>query len=71
LDPDRVQQALQRELRRSVSPSLVVILGHDVGARVALLDSVEVGRDPACRFDAELRGRASLSSWAARCRRSA
>jgi diguanylate cyclase (GGDEF)-like protein len=50
LDPDRMQQALQRELRRSVAPSLVVILGHDVGARAVLHDSVEIGRDPGCEL---------------------
>lgn len=47
-DSNSLREALQRELRKSVSPSLVVILGPDVGGRVALDHSVEVGRDPEC-----------------------
>ena len=51
-DDDRssVREALQRELRRSVSPSLVVVLGPDVGGRVVLDHSVDVGRDPECEL---------------------
>jgi diguanylate cyclase (GGDEF)-like protein len=47
---DRMHEALQRELRKAVAPSLVVILGHDVGTRVVLQGSLEIGRDPACEF---------------------
>lgn len=47
-DSNSLREALQRELRKSVSPSLVVILGPDVGGRVLLDHSVEVGRDPEC-----------------------
>jgi diguanylate cyclase (GGDEF)-like protein len=47
-DSNSLRLAVERELRRSVSPSLVVILGPDVGSRVALERSVETGRDPAC-----------------------
>jgi diguanylate cyclase (GGDEF)-like protein len=47
-DSNSLREALQRELRKSVAPSLVVILGPDVGARVVLAKSVEMGRDPAC-----------------------
>lgn len=47
-DSNSLREALQRELRKSVSPSLVVILGPDVGARVVLDHSVELGRDPGC-----------------------
>jgi diguanylate cyclase (GGDEF)-like protein len=43
-----LREQLQRELRKSVSPSIVVILGPDVGGRVLLDHSVEVGRDPEC-----------------------
>jgi len=47
-DSNSLREQLQRELRKSVSPSLVVILGPDVGGRVVLDHSVEVGRDPEC-----------------------
>lgn len=47
-DSNSLREALQRELRKSVSPSLVVILGPDVGSRVVLDRSIEMGRDPAC-----------------------
>jgi two-component system cell cycle response regulator len=47
-DSNSLREALQRELRKSVSPSLVVILGPDVGSRVVLDRSIETGRDPAC-----------------------
>jgi diguanylate cyclase (GGDEF)-like protein len=50
VDSDRMHEALQRELRKAVAPSLVVILGHDVGTRVVLEGSVEIGRDPACEL---------------------
>jgi diguanylate cyclase (GGDEF)-like protein len=50
VDSPRMHEVLLLELRKSVAPSLVVILGHDVGARVVLQGSVEIGRDPACEF---------------------
>ena len=49
-DSDDVREALQRELRKSVAPSLAVVLGPDVGARLVLHGSVETGRDPACEL---------------------
>lgn len=47
-DSNSLREALQRELRKSVAPSLVVVLGPDVGSRVVLDRSIETGRDPAC-----------------------
>jgi diguanylate cyclase (GGDEF)-like protein len=49
-DSHSLREALQRELRKSVSPSLLVILGQDVGMRVVLDRSVEMGRDPSCEL---------------------
>jgi two-component system cell cycle response regulator len=49
-DSNSVREALQRELRKSVAPSLVVILGPDVGTRLVLDRSADVGRDPACEL---------------------
>jgi len=49
-DSNSLRDALQRELRRSVAPSLVVILGPDVGGRVVIDRSVEAGRDPSCEL---------------------
>ena len=49
-DSNRLREELQRELRKTVAPSLAVILGPDVGARVVLHGSVETGRDPACEL---------------------
>jgi two-component system cell cycle response regulator len=46
----KLQEQLQRELRRAVSPSLVVVLGADVGARAVLDRSIEMGRDPSCEL---------------------
>jgi two-component system cell cycle response regulator len=47
---ERLREQLQRELRKTVVPSLAVILGPDAGARVVLRQSVETGRDPACEL---------------------
>lgn len=47
-DSNSLREALHRELRKSVAPSLVVILGPDVGSRVVLERSIEMGRDPSC-----------------------
>jgi diguanylate cyclase (GGDEF)-like protein len=49
-DSNSLRAALQAELRKSVAPSLAVILGPDVGARVVLDRSVEMGRDPSCEL---------------------
>ena len=49
-DSNSLREALQRELRKSVAPSLAVILGPDMGARVLLDRSVETGRDPSCEL---------------------
>ena len=49
-DSNSLREALQRELRKSVAPSLAVILGPDVGTRVVLDRSVDMGRDPACEL---------------------
>jgi diguanylate cyclase (GGDEF)-like protein len=49
-DSNSLRDALQRELVRSVAPSLAVILGRDVGKRVVLDRSVEMGRDPSCEL---------------------
>jgi diguanylate cyclase (GGDEF)-like protein len=54
-----LREALQRELRKSVSPSIVVIAGVDVGMRVRLDRSVDIGRDP----QAELPLRDDNVSW--------
>jgi diguanylate cyclase (GGDEF)-like protein len=47
---DSLREQLQRELRKSVAPSLAVVLGPDVGTRIVLRQSVETGRDPACEL---------------------
>jgi diguanylate cyclase (GGDEF)-like protein len=49
-DSNNLRAALQAELRKSVAPSLAVILGPDVGTRVVLDRSVEMGRDPSCEL---------------------
>ncbi|HEY8040309.1 MAG TPA: GGDEF domain-containing protein [Polyangiaceae bacterium] len=49
-DSNSLREALQRELRKSVAPSLAVILGPDVGVRVLLDRSVDMGRDPSCEL---------------------
>ncbi len=49
-DSTRLREELQRELRKTVAPSLAVILGPDVGARIVLHGSVETGRDPSCEL---------------------
>jgi two-component system cell cycle response regulator len=41
-----LRDALQDKLRERIAPSLVVLVGPDVGVRVQLLESLEVGRDP-------------------------
>jgi diguanylate cyclase (GGDEF)-like protein len=46
-DSNSLRAALQAELRKSASPSLVVVVGSEVGIRLRLDKSVEIGRDPA------------------------
>jgi len=47
-DSNSLRIALQAELRKSASPSLLVVVGAEVGIRVRLDKSAEIGRDPAC-----------------------
>jgi diguanylate cyclase (GGDEF)-like protein len=49
-DGGSMREALLAELRKAASPSLVVVAGPDVGKRVRLERSIEVGRDPAAPF---------------------
>jgi two-component system cell cycle response regulator len=49
-DSSRLREELQRELRKTVAPSLAVILGPDVGTRIVLHGSIETGRDPSCEL---------------------
>lgn len=49
-DSGGLRAALQAQLRKSTSPSLLVIAGPDVGLRVRLDRSMEVGRDPTISF---------------------
>jgi diguanylate cyclase (GGDEF)-like protein len=58
-DANNLRQALQRELRKSVSPSLLVIADEDVGIRAKLDRSIDIGRDPEC----ELPLRDENASW--------
>jgi diguanylate cyclase (GGDEF)-like protein len=44
-DSNSLRAALQAELRKSVSPSLLVVAGVDLGTRVRLDKSVDIGRD--------------------------
>lgn len=58
-DSNSLRAALQAELRKSVSPTLVVVAGVDVGVRVRLEQSVDIGRDP----EAQLCLRDENASW--------
>ncbi len=49
-DSDALREALQRELHKTVAPSLLVISGPDVGLRVRLERSIDIGRDPTSSF---------------------
>jgi diguanylate cyclase (GGDEF)-like protein len=49
-DSDALRAALQRELHKAAAPSLVVISGPDVGLRVRLDRSIDIGRDPTSSF---------------------
>jgi diguanylate cyclase (GGDEF)-like protein len=49
-DSAKLRDALQEQLHRAAAPSLIVIAGPDVGLRVRLERSLEVGRDPTAMF---------------------
>jgi diguanylate cyclase (GGDEF)-like protein len=49
-DSGSMREAVEKEIRRSVAPSLAVIIGPDAGARLVLQASIETGRDPACEL---------------------
>jgi diguanylate cyclase (GGDEF)-like protein len=49
-DSGALREALQRELHKAAAPSLVVISGPDVGLRVRLERSMDIGRDPGSSF---------------------
>jgi two-component system, cell cycle response regulator len=49
-DSDALRVALKRELQKRAAPSLLIISGPDVGLRVRLDRSLDVGRDPASSF---------------------
>ena len=49
-DSGALREALQRELHKAAAPSLVVISGPDVGLRVRLERSIDIGRDPTSSF---------------------
>ncbi len=49
-DSEALRAALQRELQKAAAPSLLVIAGPDVGLRVRLDRTLEIGRDPASNF---------------------
>jgi len=49
-DSNKLREALQEQLLKSMAPSLLVISGPDVGLRVRLDRSIEVGRDPTASF---------------------
>jgi diguanylate cyclase (GGDEF)-like protein len=47
-DSAKLRDALQSQLRQVAAPSLLVISGPDVGLRIRLHRSIDVGRDPTC-----------------------
>jgi diguanylate cyclase (GGDEF)-like protein len=49
-DSNQFREALQAELRKHARPTLLVVAGPDVGMRIKLDRSLEVGRDPAASF---------------------
>jgi len=58
-DSNSLRLALQAELRKAVSPSLIVVAGVDVGLRVKLDRSIDIGRDA----EAGLTVRDENASW--------
>ena len=49
-DGSQLRDALQAELQKAAAPSLLVIAGPDVGLRVRLDRSIDIGRDPTTSF---------------------
>jgi diguanylate cyclase (GGDEF)-like protein len=49
-DSGKLKDALQAQLQQAVAPALMVISGPDVGLRVRLERSIEIGRDPTASF---------------------
>jgi diguanylate cyclase (GGDEF)-like protein len=49
-DSGKLREALQAQLHQAVAPALMVIAGPDVGLRVRLTQSIEIGRDPTISF---------------------
>jgi diguanylate cyclase (GGDEF)-like protein len=49
-DSSKLREALQAELHKRAAPSLLVITGPDVGLRVRLDRSIDIGRDPTASF---------------------
>jgi diguanylate cyclase (GGDEF)-like protein len=58
-DSNEFRAALQAELRKHALPTLLVVAGPDVGMRMLLEKSIDVGRDP----EAELPLRDESISW--------
>jgi diguanylate cyclase (GGDEF)-like protein len=58
-DANEFREALQAELRKHARPTLLVVAGPDVGMRIRLDRSVDVGRDP----EASLPLRDESVSW--------
>ena len=58
-DSNEFRNALQAELRKHARPTLLVVAGPDVGMRMLLDKSIEIGRDP----EAELPLRDESISW--------
>jgi diguanylate cyclase (GGDEF)-like protein len=49
-DSGSLREALQAQLHQALAPALIVIAGPDVGLRVRLERSIDVGRDPTTSF---------------------
>ena len=49
-DSGALREALERELKKAAAPSILVIAGPDVGLRVRLDRSFDIGRDPTTSF---------------------
>ena len=49
-DANQFREALQAELRKHARPTLLVVAGPDVGMRIRLERSLDVGRDPSASF---------------------
>src|SRR5215475_661232 len=49
-DANQFREALQAELRKHARPTLLVVAGPDVGMRIRLDRSLDIGRDPSASF---------------------